>query len=211
MIIIGPIFWIIHRSAIYYDYYKMNDGKGFYKLFNCVWYCYGAMVQQGGEILPQAISGRILIASWWLFVIVTVTTYSGNLVALLTFPKIIQPIQNAQDVKNSWGISVGASTDSSIAEMIPIIKYSDLAIIRDDVKYYDFNKERDEIFEDISDGDLAYIMKEYEARYWVTTEFTRTGFCGMHVAKDALYRTPVHMVTKKEKFPESLLNEINRL
>ena len=37
---------------------------------------------------------RILTGFWWLFVIVTVTTYCGNLVAFLTFPTIEYPISD---------------------------------------------------------------------------------------------------------------------
>lgn len=37
--------------------------------------------------LPRADSGRLVIGFWWIVVIVLVTTYCGNLVAFLTFPK----------------------------------------------------------------------------------------------------------------------------
>ena len=39
-------------------------------------------------------SRRVLTGFWWLFVIVTVTTYCGNLVAFLTFPTIEYPISD---------------------------------------------------------------------------------------------------------------------
>ena len=39
-------------------------------------------------------SSRVLTGFWWLFVIVTVTTYCGNLVAFLTFPTIEYPISD---------------------------------------------------------------------------------------------------------------------
>ena len=55
----------------------------------------------------------MLIGFWWLFALVTVTTYSGNLVAFLTFPRIEAPVNSIRDIVNhkgvdSWGFIAGS-------------------------------------------------------------------------------------------------------
>ena len=44
--IIGPIFYIIHRSSLYYKYNDEISKYGLFQMTNCVWYCYGAILQQ---------------------------------------------------------------------------------------------------------------------------------------------------------------------
>lgn len=48
--------------------------------------------------LPYADSARIIVGSWWLVVLVVATTYCGNLVAFLTFPKIDIPITTIDEL-----------------------------------------------------------------------------------------------------------------
>lgn len=66
----------------------------------------------GGMHLPEADSARLIIGTWWLVVLVVVTTYCGNLVAFLTFPKIDIAITSVEQlIKNketvSWSIKRG--------------------------------------------------------------------------------------------------------
>lgn len=59
--------------------------------------------------LPRSDSGRIIVGTWWLVVLVVVTTYCGNLVAFLTFPKMEIPVNTISQLVNqkhgyTWSI-----------------------------------------------------------------------------------------------------------
>ena len=47
-IAIGPILWVIHNLSYYYKVNENGPG-GLAHLGNCIWYCYGAVLQQGDK------------------------------------------------------------------------------------------------------------------------------------------------------------------
>lgn len=69
--------------------------------------------------LPEADSGRILVGAWWLVVLVIVTSYGGNLVAFLTFPKYEDAVTSIEDLLEhrntlSWGILKDTATEQHL-------------------------------------------------------------------------------------------------
>ncbi|ENN79417.1 hypothetical protein D910_01947, partial [Dendroctonus ponderosae] len=98
IISMGPVLFYIHKLSPVYEYKGVRCKGGLATIQNCIWYMYGALLQQGGMHLPYADSARIIVGSWWLVVLVIGTTYCGNLVAYLTFPKIEVPMTTIDDV-----------------------------------------------------------------------------------------------------------------
>ena len=77
----------------------------------------------GGSMLPMADSGRITVAFYWLFVMVTVTTYSGNLVAFLTFPSFndgVDSIEALLDRRTSEGMTWGIPQNNIIEDYLKV-------------------------------------------------------------------------------------------
>ncbi|XP_055333782.1 uncharacterized protein LOC129585211 [Paramacrobiotus metropolitanus] len=91
----GPLLYFFSRLSPYYP--ATGKPNHFASLSEAYMYCYGAIVSQGGQITPDSDSARIFMAFWWLFGICTVATYSGNLIAFLTFPGRLQFIDNFDD------------------------------------------------------------------------------------------------------------------
>lgn len=203
----GPFLWFVHRSSKYYDYYNLNNGRGLYKLGNCVWYCFGAIVQQGGDYLPLAVSGRILITFWWLFVIVTVTTYSGNLVALLTFPKIFNPINDISDLlKYKNVLKYGANRNSGIEELINNSMNAAFRELGDNIVYYD-KSEMNTIFDLVKEMKLVFLASNTEVRYLISEDFKQYNTCKLMIAKESIIIKPVSFILgkgKPNKFKEKI-------
>jgi hypothetical protein len=81
----------------------------------------------GGMHLPHADSARIIVGAWWLVVLVVATTYCGNLVAFLTFPKIDIPITTIDELLDhsdtvTWSMTKNSFLETSLKVLFELSK-----------------------------------------------------------------------------------------
>ncbi|XP_063955123.1 glutamate receptor 2-like [Lytechinus pictus] len=83
---------------------------------NSLWFSMGALMQQGCEVSPRCLSGRIVGGVWWFFTLIIISSYTANLAAFLTVERMSFPINSAEDLVKrkdiSYGIQRGGSTQS---------------------------------------------------------------------------------------------------
>ena len=75
---------------------------------------YSDVFISGGVHLPDSITGRTFVSCWWLFCIIIVGTYCGNLIAFLTVTKDKAPFDTLKEMvgmKNEykWGLQAGTN------------------------------------------------------------------------------------------------------
>ncbi|KAL4229778.1 Glutamate receptor 2 [Mactra antiquata] len=80
---------------------------------NTLWFSLGALMQQGPDIFPRSLSGRILASAWWFFTLITISSYTANLAAFLTFEKLTTPINSVDDLVKQKGIQYGIQGSGS--------------------------------------------------------------------------------------------------
>ncbi|NP_001191610.1 glutamate receptor 1 precursor [Aplysia californica] len=74
---------------------------------NSLWFSLGAFMQQGCDVLPKSVSGRIVTSVWWFFTLIIISSYTANLAAFLTTMRMSGSIRSAEDLVKQTEIKYG--------------------------------------------------------------------------------------------------------
>ncbi|KAG5321329.1 GRIK2 protein, partial [Acromyrmex heyeri] len=116
---VGPIIYTFATFRAKLWHRNKPDSENF-NLFSCVWFAYSSLLKQGTNIIATTDSTRILIAMWWIFILILTSFYTANLTAFLTRPQFTLPINNVQDILRKgyqWVAYKGRTIDLILSEV----------------------------------------------------------------------------------------------
>nr|XP_014354085.1 PREDICTED: glutamate receptor ionotropic, kainate 3 isoform X1 [Latimeria chalumnae]XP_014354089.1 PREDICTED: glutamate receptor ionotropic, kainate 3 isoform X1 [Latimeria chalumnae] len=116
---VSCVLFVIARFSPYewYDAHPCNPESDIvennFTLLNSFWFAVGALMQQGSDLMPKALSTRIIGGVWWFFTLIIISSYTANLAAFLILEKMESPINSADDLAKQTKIEYGAVRDGS--------------------------------------------------------------------------------------------------
>ncbi|KAK0087576.1 hypothetical protein PV325_000702 [Microctonus aethiopoides] len=78
-----------------------------FSILNSMWFSLGALMQQGCDISPRSVSGRIVGCVWWFFTLIIISSYTANLAAFLTVERMVTPINSPEDLASQSEVQYG--------------------------------------------------------------------------------------------------------
>ncbi|KAF3839380.1 hypothetical protein F7725_018097 [Dissostichus mawsoni] len=116
---VSCVLFVIARFSPYewYDAHPCNPGSDVvennFTLFNSFWFGVGSLMQQGSELMPKALSTRIIGGIWWFFTLIIISSYTANLAAFLTVERMDSPVDSADDIAKQTKIEYGVVKDGA--------------------------------------------------------------------------------------------------
>ncbi|XP_003736546.3 ionotropic receptor 93a [Drosophila pseudoobscura] len=198
----APMLYAINRLAPLQEL----QIHGLSSVKSCFWYIFGALLQQGGMYLPRADSGRLVVGFWWIVVIVLVTTYCGNLVAFLTFPKFQPGVDYLNQLHRHTEISQYGLRNGTFFE-----KYVQRTT-RDDFKQYVakaiiYNNGQGEDIEAVKDGQRINIDWRINLQLVVQQHFERDKECRFALGKESFVDEQIALIVPSESAYLHLINQ----
>ncbi|XP_058805200.1 glutamate receptor 1-like isoform X2 [Phymastichus coffea] len=84
-----------------------------FTILNSLWFALGAIMQQGCDISPRSVSGRIVGSVWWFFTLILISSYTANLAAFLTVERMVTPINSPEDLAAQTEVQYGTLAHGS--------------------------------------------------------------------------------------------------
>ncbi|XP_066582000.1 ionotropic receptor 93a [Prorops nasuta] len=207
IIIMGPILYVVHKYSP-----CSTKTSGLNSSWQCVWYVYGALLQQGGMYLPHSDSARLLIGIWWIIVMVLVATYSGSLVAFLTFPKMdttIATIENLLARKNrlTWGFL----NDSFLEEYLQNSNEKKYQLLLKRAERHNASQ-LVEVLKRVKDGEHVFIDWRTSLRFLMRSDLLASEGCYYSLSSDKFMDEPIAMLIAQDSPYLPIINtELHRM
>ncbi|KAL0851920.1 hypothetical protein ABMA28_000207 [Loxostege sticticalis] len=96
-----------------------------FSIWNSFWFSLGSFMQQGSDVVPRSLSGRIVGTVWWFFALILVCSYTANLAAYLIVERIAEPAQSLSYPSNI------AHSENHVLSWTNLVK--DSMVIEDDM------------------------------------------------------------------------------
>ncbi|XP_068216982.1 glutamate receptor ionotropic, kainate glr-3-like [Palaemon carinicauda] len=139
-------------------------------------------LMKGSSWIPDTDGGRFLAATWLLATIILISAYSGILVAMLTLPKVIIPIDSIDDLVHQndiqWKLMLNTHTTKVLQESKEESRR--LAFERKSGFLRDCNENRTELVE----GKFAAICPQIRAKQILMWDYSNTRKCRVYIAKE---------------------------
>jgi len=94
------------------------------------WFALTSFTPQGGGEAPKAISGRILVAAYWLFVVLMLATFTANLAAFLTVERMQTPVQSLEQLARQSRINYTVVKESDTHQYFINMKFAEDTLYR---------------------------------------------------------------------------------
>lgn len=207
---------------------KHGRRSGFFNLPYVVWYVAGSLSNQGGETedLPEANSTRILIAFWWLYLIVICAIHSGILTAILTFPKqrdFVQTMEDFIELGPSEMMRLIVDRNTELGHLLNYeqdLQKTDIELL---LKHYkkvtgspivleDFLRHRQRVLDEVQAGKAAFLEEKSTIDHIITQEYfdTKPPKCLFKSSRFPIDVIPMSFVLSP-KLPKICIDEFNNL
>ncbi|XP_055683998.1 glutamate receptor ionotropic, kainate 2-like [Lutzomyia longipalpis] len=147
-----------------------EEVENIWDMLNCTWLTMGSIMGQGCDILPKAISTRLVAGMWWFFALIMLSSYTANLAAFLTMERMDATIESAEDLakqsKIKYGAVIGGSTLSFFKES-NFSTYQRMWAAMESARPSVFTKDNEEGMERVKKGKrlYAFLMESTSLEY----------------------------------------------
>ncbi|XP_034139434.1 glutamate receptor ionotropic, kainate 2 isoform X3 [Drosophila guanche] len=186
---LSPIEW---QSIHPCDLDNITIGNQF-TMSDSFWFTIGTLMQQSSDVYPRATSTRIISSIWGFFSLIIVASYTANLAAFLTTERMINPIENADDLATQTEISYGTLESGSTMTFFRdsmIETYKKMWRSMDNKKPSAFTTTYEDGIRRVNQGNYAFLMESTMLDYIVQRDCNLTQIGGLLDTKGYGIATP---------------------